>query len=909
MNSPTVDLTPARWARVEELFDAASELPQAERAAYLQRACADDRGLRDYIQTLLDTDLGQVTVIEESIRGALGQAMHDVTEREHGAGERVGPYKIVRVIGTGGMGVVYLAERDDQQFEQEVAIKLVRQRLLDPEVERRLVAERQILANLDHPNIARLFDGGTMPDGTPYLVMEYIDGIPIDEYCDQHRLNIPARLRLLRTVCSAIHYAHQTLVVHRDIKASNILVTPEGVPKLLDFGIARLLDASGDATAGITREGAVILTPENAAPEQVRGEPITTATDTYALGVLMYRVLTGCPPYQVSMSRPTEIPAIICEIEPMPPSQKVRRLIRPLPSGNVPPDAHDILSARGMSGEKLARRLQGDIDNIVLMALRKEPQRRYRTVNEFAGDIERHLSSHPVLARPDTWHYRSSRFLRRHVAAVSMVATLCVLLVAFAVNTSVQNRKIAEQRDTALEISAFLEDIFREPDPGNARGASITAREILEKGAGRITRQLGDRPAIQATLMSTIGRVYYNLGEYDNSAELLQESLRIRRDVLNDQEGGVAVTKNELAATLMEKAEYDESLRLLNEAISENRKRKGAANAELASNYFHLAEVYQATGNIEEAERYARDSIDMFASLGTQQSMNVAEGKNLLARILQRRNKLDEAERLLSEAITLVERTSGSDDPLLAYYSQNYAVLLQTKGELDRAESTYYDAIAITRKILGDDHTLLGGSLVMLGRLLHSREQYAEAEIAFRDALRVHSNAHGDSHPFVGYDKVSLGMLLHDMGRLNEAEQQIREALDIYEQTLGNDHQYIASALTALCAVLNDEGRAKEGRALIERALEIRGKDYDAKHPLLASTQNVAGRNLAVSGDYAAAEPLLVASLAVLQEQDGSDSQRVRRARRWLREMYEASGQPQQAERYPDPPVAAAKPK
>jgi eukaryotic-like serine/threonine-protein kinase len=908
MSSPPVDLTPARWARVEELFDAAAELPAAERAAYLQRACAGDAGLRDYILSLLDTDLAEVTVIEEAIRGALGQAMDGFAESEHGAGERVGPYRIVRTIGTGGMGIVYLAERADQQFEQQVAIKLVRQRLLDPEVERRLVAERQILANLDHPNIARLFDGGTMPDGTPYLVMEYIDGVPIDRYCDQNRLGIHARLQLIRTVCSAIHYAHQTLVVHRDIKPSNILVTADGVPKLLDFGIARILDASGDSTAGITRDGAVILTPENAAPEQVRGEAITTATDTYALGVLMYRLLTGCPPYQVSMNRPAEIPAIICDVEPLPPSQKVRRLASPLPSGNTPPDARQVLNARGMSAERLARRLRGDLDNIVLMALRKDPKRRYRTVNEFAGDIERHLSSHPVLARPDTWHYRSSRFLRRHVAAVSATASLCLLLIMFAISTGIQNRKIAEQRDTAMEISAFLEDIFREPDPGNARGASITAREILEKGANQITNQLGDRPAIQATLMSTIGRVYYNLGEYDNSAELLQESLRIRRDVLNDQEGGVAVTKSELAVTLMEKAEYDESLRLLTEAIDENRKRKGAGSADLANNYFHLAEVYQLSGESEQAERYARDSIDMFTALGTQYAKDIAEAKNLLARVLQRSNKLDEAELLLSEAIELVKTHSGSDDPLLAYYSQNYAVLLQTKGELDRAEETYYEAIAITRKILGDEHSLLGGSLVMLGRLLHSREEYAEAEIAFRDALRVHRKARGDTHPFVGYDKVSLGMLLHDMGRLEEAEQQIREALGIYEESLGGEHQYIASALTALCAVLNDAGRAEEGRPLIERALAIRSKDYNARHPLLASTQNVAGRNLAVLGDFAAAEPLLVDSLEILKEQDGPDSQRVRRARGWLRDMYVASGQQKKADRYRDPPVAAAKP-
>lgn len=904
MNSTTVDLTPARWARVEELFDAAAELPPEERDRYLSHACHDDPDLRNYIMQLLDTDMAQDTLIEEAIRGALGAAIPAAEAADRSAGERIGAYRIVRTIGTGGMGVVYLAERADEQFEQQVAIKLVRQRLLDPEVERRLVAERQILADLDHPNIARLFDGGTMDDGTPYLVMEYIDGVPIDEYCDRNLLSIRERLRLLVTVCNAIHHAHQKLIVHRDIKASNILVTPDGVPKLLDFGIARLLDASGAMMPGITRANAVILTPENAAPEQVRNEPITTATDTYALGVLLYRLLTGCPPYTINLNRPRDIPGVICDTQPLPPSTKLLNATRPMQSGRAVPGADNVLAARGATRERLARRLRGDIDNIVLMALRKEPERRYRTVNEFANDIQRHLSSHPVLARPDTWHYRGSRFLRRHVAGVAMSGLLAVLLVAFAVTTSVQNRRIAEERDTALEISGFLEDIFREPDPGNARGASVTAREILEKGAARIATQLGDRPAVQATLMGTIGRVYFNLGEYDPSVQLLEEALRIRRDVLDDQTGGIAVTKNELAASLTRKADYERATQLLNEAIAENRERHGERGPDLAANYYNLAEVYQATGDSRQAEEYARRSVQMLEALGDEHALQIAEGKSLLARALQRRNALDEAEDLLRDAIELIQKHEGSDHPLLAYYSQNYAVLLQTKGELDRAEAMLNDAISTTRKVLGDDHSLLGGSQVMLGRLLHSRDEYEKAEIAFRDALRVHRGAHGEMHPFVGYDLVSLGMLLHDMGKLGDAEEQMREGLRIYEATLGAEHQYIASALTELCAVLNDAGRADAGSDLIERAVEIRRKDYDATHPLLASTLAVAGRNAALRGDHERAESLLRPNLDVLVAQAGEADRRTRRTRQWLVELYEAAERPDDAERYRQPQAA-----
>jgi serine/threonine protein kinase len=384
-------------------------------------------------------------------------AMPPVSVSDEFAGERIGPYRILRAIGSGGMGVVYLAERADEQYEQNVAIKLVRQRLLDPDIAKRLLSERQILADLDHPNIARLLDGGTLADGTPYLVMEYIEGLPLDEYCDRHELDIDARLGLFRTVCAAIHHAHQNLVVHRDIKSSNILVTAEGVPKLLDFGIARLIDTGNAASAGLTRAGAVMLTPENAAPEQVLNGAITTATDTYGLGVLLYRLLTGRAPYDIDMNKPREIPRVICETAPTLPSIKVRSpQALSTEADDVPPTSGTIARLRKTTVERLSRRLRGDLDNIVALALRKEAERRYRTVHEFAEDVRRHLASLPVLARPDTWHYRTSRFLRRHTAIAAMSASLVVLLISFAIAMSIQNRRIAEERDTAENNKLYL---------------------------------------------------------------------------------------------------------------------------------------------------------------------------------------------------------------------------------------------------------------------------------------------------------------------------------------------------------------------------------------------------------------------------------------------------------------------
>ncbi len=895
MSSGTIDLSPARWARVEALFDEAADMPRAARIEFLQHACADDPELRAYIGSLLDTDMAEDTLVEDSIRGVLAAAQ-ELAEGTGEAGQRIGAWRIVRTLGSGGMGVVYLASRADLQFSQQVAIKVVRQRLVDPDVEARLKAERQILANLDHPNIARLFDGGTMADGTPYLVMEYIDGVPIDEYCDRRRLTVRQRLELFRTVCAAIQHAHQNLVVHRDIKSSNILVTEAGIPKLLDFGIARLLDNDGASESGLTRVGAIVMTPENAAPEQVLNGTITTAVDTYALGVLLYRLLTGCAPYHVSMSNPGDIARTICEAEPRLPSVAVLRADATAAGGEgVPGTSRALAAARSTTPQRLARRLRGDLDNIVMYALRKEPRRRYRTVNEFSEDIRRHLDRHPVLARPDTWTYRTSRFLGRHAAGVATSAAMLALLVAFAVMMVVQNRRVVEERDTAMQIAGFLEDIFMEPDPGNARGASVSAREILEKGASRIASQLDDRPVVQATLMSTIGRVYFNLGEFDPSIEMLEEALRIRSDQFGERHPEVAAAKNELAASLTRKAQYDRAQALLDDALRLNSDLFGEQSEKVAKTHYNLAELHHAAGDAAAAERHARASVATLEALEGQHASALAESKNMLARVLQLQNELEEADRLLREALALVRAELGGDHPLIAYYSQNLAVLLQDRGKLDEAEAMYEEAIGITRKVLGEEHSLLGGSLVMLGRLLHSRDEYDKAEIAFRDALRVHRKARGETHPFVGYDLVSLGMLLHDMGRLEDAEQRIREGIAIYEASLSRDHQYVASALTALGAVMNDAGRADEAKPLLERALEIRRKDYDRDHPLLASTQSVLGHSLAATGDYASAETLLRDSLEAFEAEENPDPRSIERVRGWLGDVYRAQGRPEKA--------------
>src|SRR6202051_323933 len=426
-------------------------------------------------------------------------------------GDRIGPYRVLRTLGVGGMGEVFLAERADAEFEQQVAIKVVFGSSLARGVQSRLKIERQILAQLDHPNIAHLLDGGSLPDGTVYIVMEYIDGIPIDAFCDSNRLDIVARLKLFQAVCAAVHYAHQNLVVHRDLKPSNILVTAAGVPKLLDFGIAKLLDErqAGHHTLTVTHADIRIMTPDHASPEQVRGQAITTSSDVYVLGVLLYRLLTGVGPFVIPSMRLTDIEHAICAKDP------------PIASDAVNTDsgvaARTVLEARSTTASRLRRTLKGDLDNIVCMAMRKETERRYGSSQKMMSDNKHYLDGKPVIARRDTLSYRSTKFVRRHWLPVAASFSAMVLILAFATTAYVQSVRVAAERDIvaeqreraeherarAEEVSNFLVNLFKLSDPGENRGNQVTARELLDSGSKRVRLGLQDQPATKAALLTT----------------------------------------------------------------------------------------------------------------------------------------------------------------------------------------------------------------------------------------------------------------------------------------------------------------------------------------------------------------------------------------------------------------------
>ena len=558
------------------------------------------------------------------------------------------------------MGTVYLAVRDDDQYEKQVAIKLVRRGMDTDFIVDRFRHERQILASLDHTNIARLLDGGTTEDGLPYFVMEYIEGSPINQYCDDRRLSTVERVKLFRTVCSAVQYAHQNLVVHRDIKPSNIIVTPEGVAKLLDFGIAKLLalDAVGQAQAA-TVTMMRPMTPDYASPEQVRGRAITTAADIYSLGVLLYELLTGRRPYRVKTFTPQEIEQVICEQEPEKPSTAIDR-------GEA-------------QNEKTRRRLRGDLDNIVLMAMRKEPERRYASVEQFSDDLRRHLEGLPVRARKDTLAYRAEKFVRRHKVGVAMAALMLALVVGAIVIVLGESRRAARERDKAERVSAFLVNIFKVSDPDEARGKTVTAREILDKGAERIEVELKDQPEVQATLMNTVGLVYRGLGLYEEAGVLIEKSLIIRRELHGGEHVEVAKSLNDLGWIYIEKQKPAEAEPLLREALDMRRRLLGD-HPDVAQSMNFLGFALFDKGDDDTAERLFRESLAMRRRfLG--EHMDVAQSLNNLGLTLHDKGDYDGAEPLFEEAIAIDRKLIYGDHPTVATHLNNLALLKLNKND------------------------------------------------------------------------------------------------------------------------------------------------------------------------------------------------------------------------------------
>jgi len=718
-----------RWRRVRDVFAAVEDLAPEERAARLADLCGADADLRAEVQSLLDA------AARDALRpgGAVGEVAPDVAPDvaprvDSAAGSRLGAYRLRESIGRGGMGQVFLAERADGQFEQLVAIKFLAPAFGDAssaEAAARFRAEREILGRLEHPHIARLLDGGVTAHGVHYLVLEYVRGAPVTEYCDRARLPVAARLHLFEAICHAVHHAHRYLVVHRDLKPSNILVDERGAPKLLDFGIAKLIEPGAGAAA--TRTSTRLMTPAFASPEQVLGELVTTATDVYALGLLLYELLTGARAQPVEDLSPAEMERHVCAADPPRASSAV------LAGAGA---AERAARRGGLSPQRLGRLLQGDLDTILGKAMQKDPRRRYASALELADDLERQRAGLPVRARPDTLTYRVGRFVRRHRLPVAAVGLAAVALIAFAAAMSAQAARTAREAEAKSRVTEFLIGLFKVSDPAEGRGRTITARELLDAGAARVEAGLRDEPETQAVLRMAIGGAYFNLGLYAEAERQLTQALETRLRQLGP--------------------EHPDTLRSRSD----------------------LANAYLRQGGLAEAEALYRETLEIQQRvLGPEHPDTLRVIGNLAAAIgTQRRHA--EAEVLYRQTLEIQRRVLGAEHPLTLLAQMNLANQLKSLGRDGEAEGLYRDTLEIQRRVLGAEHPMTLLTMSNLGNMIGVQGRHAEAERLHRETLDVRRRVLGSTHPDTLVSSYNLACWAALQGKHAEALGHLRDAIE-----------------------------------------------------------------------------------------------------------------------------------
>ncbi len=851
--------TSERWHEIDRIFAAALEVLPGARAALLDDACGEDAALRRAVEALLKAAEAPDALLDAPLEvrpvafwRAFGEVVPGPPARAL-AGRRLGPYRLVEEIGRGGMGTVYLAERADDQFEQTVAVKILRRDAGAGDLARRFLAERQIMASFHHPHIAALHDGGTTEGGQPYFVMEFVEGRPIDAYCDEKQLSVEQRIMLFVQVAEAVQHAHQRLVIHRDLKPSNILVTEGGTPKLLDFGIAKLLDAdaAGDAH---TQTGRYLMTPACASPELVRGAPVTTASDVYQLGLLLYELLTGRRPYEVQGGSPGEIERTICHTPPLRPSTVVTR--------NLEAGAAEAISrARRTGPERLRWRLRGDLDTILLKALRKEPARRYPSAEALVDDLRRHLAGLPVQARPDTLAYRMRKFVRRHrvgVAAAALVVLSMFLGLAGttwqARRATEQARRAAQEQRKAEQVTTFLMDLFEASDPVEAVGDTITARALLARGAER-AEQLADQPALQAEMLSVIGRVWRSLGAPDRAAPLLRRALAMREELF------------------------------------------GTSHVLTAQSRFHLGMARHDQGRYKEAAALLEASVAGFRSGADRATPEQGEGLYTLASFRMAHQDYAAAELLYHEALAVRRALYGENHPKVAASLSGVGSARQAQGDLAGAERLVRRALRIQRAHYGEDHPKLAPDLKALGSVLYEQGEPEAAEVLYRQALALQQRAYGDDHPNVGVTLDRLAGLLHERGEDAQAEALYRQALAIYREAYGDGSLMALRVQVDRAVLMRRRGACREAAPVLREALARYRDLFRQAHPRTAGVRYHLGACLAAMGRYEEAEDHLLKSHATFQAMDFREDD-ARRALEALAALYSTWGRREEAARY-----------
>ena len=859
---------PSRWRRIETLFYVAADMDPAERPAFLQKACGDDGALRQEVESLLSSADQTLGLLQKPVQEVAQQIAAGAHPTKH-----IGAYELIKLIGSGGMGDVYLAERADRQFRQRVAIKLMRSGVeKNPSLLPRFRGERQILANLDHPGIGRLLDGGMTPEGLPYFVMEFVDGVPIDEYCRSNQLSTAQRLVLFRDVCAAVDYAHRNLVVHRDIKPANVLVTANGIPKLLDFGIAKLLDPESQLLEP-TRATQRLMTPEYASPEQIRGKRITTASDVYGLGVLLYELLTGKRPFRKTTGGMLDLATAICEQPPVPPSQFVK-----VDPKLAAPDAS---------------KWNPEIDAIILKALRKEPEARYQSAAQFSADVAAYMDGYPLSVHSGDWTYRTVKFLGRHKTASAAVAAGLLILIGFSVAMAqLAHRATIEMLKSERE-SKFLVDMFKAATPEVARGHAVTARDLLDQGAKRIDSELASVPSVRASMLHSMAEAYESLGLYDEAKSLARRAYDLKRATLGASNSSTGDSLFLYANLVRQKGAYAEAEPLFRELVALRARTEGKSDPAYATSLSALGECLYLEGKDAEAEPLLRKALAIYRRNGTDLG---DDARNYLALLLERKGDYQEASLLLKEAVEITRRTDGPDGPNYATSLHNLSSALIDTGDLNGAEARLRQTLEIRRRILGSNHPMLAYTLNNLGYVLLEKGNWPAAEPFLREALEVNTRRLGEHNPSVAGNLSNWGRLLQAKGDYEGAETYFHKALDTL-QMAGVFSSWPASQIYLNLGLLDfDRGRYESAENWARQSLEMRRRLGGEKTPAVASALIDIAEDEVFQGDPTTAEPMLREALEIRRAKYPREHPAIIAAEVRLGEALTAEGKTSEAE-------------
>ena len=853
------------WNESKDLLRRALALPPEERDAFLSDACADDTALLSKLRQLIagaeQTDAGLRALVAEA---AVGVSQDIAVDH---SGRQIGPYSVIRRIGEGGMGDVYLAERADNQYRQQVAIKILKPGRDEQVLIQRFRSERQILADLDHPNIGRLIDGGEMENGRPYLVMEYVDGTPITEYCDQNGLDTKQRLRLFLQCCAAVSHAHKRLVIHRDLKPSNILVDAAGTPKLLDFGIAKLLDPQQQQhSMAITRDASRPMTPGHASPEQIRGETPTTATDIYSLGVLLYQLLSGRFPYQLTSHAPSELEQAILTTQPTKPS------VRLAESDDADaPSVDDVGRHRGTSVGRLRKELAGDLDNIVMVAMRKEAERRYSTVGDLAADIRSYLEFRPVTARADSVSYRLSRFIRRNRVGVGVTA---VVIAGITLQTAFYTRQIQAERDTALterqtaeSVSAFLVDLFNVANPIRGDDSTMTARDILDNGVEKIQTDLDGDPVVKARLLRTMGDAYSHLAYHDKAEAVIRDAIAIYEVHAEPTDDELLDSLEILSSVLRSQEQWDDARNVAQRALSIREALVGKDDPSLHSSLAVLGNIHHYLDELDEALALYERIIEIENNAFSKDDPAKAKAINHAALTYERMGRYAEAEAAYRESLRLREKGYGKEHARTAFGQSNLGIFLSNQGRHDAAEPYLLTALEVRRKIYGDDNINVAYPLTALSNIEVQRGNLTRAA-EYQEQVKSIWFATNPSHGTYANAVRSLGRLYGQMDRFEEALAETTLALELYREIYGEKNSRVAESLHTIAEVHYWQGTFEEAQEFEALALAMRREVLKPGHLALRNSLELSAKIHLELGDLEAAKRFMDEVLAMSAAHD-----------------------------------------